>query len=122
MIRGGVHSKAEEILTACYDGRIRVWDLRKIPARNGYIKEIDVAEQCWDFVPVEEAEGTIRVAAACIYSNAYMVKCGADWTLQGKRLFNGHKSIVYGVDVLPTGEVATCSFYDKRLCVWQAGL
>ena len=36
--------------------------------------------------------------------------------------YSGHDSLAYGADWLDGGRVATCSFYDKLMTVWDSGL
>ncbi len=109
-------------LTGCYDGFIRVWDMRKLaPVLTSQVK---VGEQCWDFV-VRHQESATHVAAACIYDAAFFGKCSsAKWEPLATTKFTEHKTIVYGVDFVGKSGgaetvVATCSFYDKKLCIWK---
>eukprot|EP01022_Parablepharisma_sp_SALTPOND_P017953 TRINITY_DN291_c1_g1_i1.p4 TRINITY_DN291_c1_g1~~TRINITY_DN291_c1_g1_i1.p4 ORF type:complete len:132 (-),score=11.84 TRINITY_DN291_c1_g1_i1:33-428(-) len=121
MIKDGPQG-SQTVLTGCYDGYIRVWDMRKM--FPSCVAKIKVGEQCWDFM-FKETEEEIILGAACIYDAAYLAKCSKNWDIISKAKFEQHKSIVYGIDFIASEtekakeKIVTCSFYDKNIYIWH---
>jgi len=103
----------QTFLTACYDGLIRVWDMRKLNSMT----QLKVGDQCWDFVLKDKGKEYV-FAAACVYDAAYLMRVTKEWKEVEKVKFEEHESIVYGVDFIDNEEIVTCSFYDKCLYTW----
>lgn len=109
-----------EIISASYDGNLRIWDLRKIQTKNGFTKKIKVGDQCWDFAINVNSKAEILTAVSCIYDGAYIFGSKGNIEVEWKKKYSEHKSIVYGVDINSTNEtILTCSFYDSILKLWK---
>jgi len=119
MIKDGFNENT--IITACYDGFLRIFDTRKM--QNSVYKQ-KIGEQCWDFVYEKINENNIKMACASIYDAAYLANFDKNFNVIDKVKFNEHKTIVYGVDfikkksTIESENVVTCSFYDKMICIW----
>ena len=67
----------------------------------------------------------IRLLVCCMYAGAKVVdviwKSEEDsWNFQVVAEFTEHKSMCYGCEAWGTvTKIATCSFYDRRVCVWR---
>jgi diphthamide biosynthesis protein 7 len=102
-------------LSGSYDDTIRSFDMRNL---RRPVHEANLGGGVWRIVP-DHKQGSFL--ACCMYDGAKLV----DLTPQG---FNNtadvrfHNSIVYGGDVRHQNDTtmyATCSFYDRRVCLWQ---
>ena len=83
MIKDGIPG-SQTILTACYDGFVRVWDIRKMNPKC--LEEIKVGDQCWDFV-LDANETGYTLAAGCVYDAAYFVNLTKEWKIISKYPF-----------------------------------
>jgi hypothetical protein len=131
------HPSREFILaTGSYDEKARLWDARRPRCP---LAEVDVGGGAWrlQWRPAVEAsgggdrDGGDLILAACMYNGFAVLRAtvldgGEDWGLEAaERLAEPHESIAYGCDWWRGGGggagavVATASFYDRRLCLWQ---
>ncbi|XP_017116298.1 diphthine methyltransferase [Drosophila elegans] len=108
------------LLTGSYDEQLRLFDTR---AMKRTLAELDLGGGIWRLKPHPVHPNLIL--AACMYTNFSLVQLGADdpgLSLLGA--YEEHKSICYGADWSPScGKddgaltMATCSFYDHKLCL-----
>lgn len=97
-----------QLLTGSYDDNIRLLDIRN---PNRAIRERNIGGGVWRVIPKTKTE----LLACCMYNGAKIL---ATESFNVIKEWNGHESIVYGGDVTE-GALATCSFYDKRVCIWR---
>lgn len=96
-----------DILTGSYDDRIRRFDVRNL---RKTVIEKDLSGGVWRIIPRERDE----LVACCTYDGAKVIQ---NENFEILKTWTGHDSMVYGGDV--TGDlIGTCSFYDKRVCIW----
>ncbi|XP_053950187.1 diphthine methyltransferase isoform X1 [Anastrepha ludens] len=117
------HSLREHLLlTGSYDEHLRTFDTRSMKRP---LAELNLGGGIWRLKndPVKRN----LILAACMYHNFSIVQL-ADGLLDGPELigeFYEHKSICYGADWCRKVDdnqdlyLATCSFYDHKLCVAQ---
>lgn len=98
----------QTILTGSYDDHIRLFDIRN-PRKS--VRQQNLGGGVWRIIPRSEDELVI----CCMYAGAKVIQRDTFAILQE---WQQHESIVYGGDV--SGDlIGTCSFYDKRVCVWS---
>lgn len=116
------HPKKENILlTGSYDERLRIFDTRSLKQPLG---ELNLNGGIWRLKsdPLDRN----LILAACMYQNFSIVKLSGEdnhvVNLVGE--YNEHKSICYGADWCLNPQpnekdlyMATCSFYDHKLCI-----
>lgn len=137
-------SEERLLLTGSYDDRLRVLDLGSgggCGARRpevvgeldlgGGVWRINVLDQCQD-----DADGRstvkLTLAVACMHAGAFIVAVrlekGGDtgWQciLDVLHHMEEHESMCYGIDTRhaksePHHHLVSCSFYDRRLCLWR---
>ncbi|KAH8420053.1 hypothetical protein KR009_005253 [Drosophila setifemur] len=110
------------LLTGSYDEQLRLFDTR---AMRRPLAELNLGGGIWRLKPHPVHQHLIL--AACMYTNFSVVELNTnnpELSLLGA--YEEHKSICYGADWAPSwsdeGEsltMATCSFYDHKLCVSQ---
>ena len=107
--------EGQELWTGSYDEQLRVWDLR---GRIGVEVEKGLGGGVWRLHEI--ADG--RVLASCMHAGARVV----DRLVGGKGLeivarWEENESMNYGGHVHPNvpGVVASCSFYDRRVAIWD---
>ncbi|XP_046394458.1 diphthine methyltransferase [Ischnura elegans] len=131
------YRKQNILASGCYDERLRLWDKRnwKIP-----LSEIDLGGGVWKVKWHPNLEETLHnhLLAACMHAGFKLVNCNNAW--QGEPLsesftYLDHGSLAYGCDwchsqvplqltpgmenrVVPRSLAVTCSFYDRKLCLW----
>lgn len=106
------------VWTGGYDDCVRTFDLRmaEIPM---YGKAKDLGGGVWRLLPKPgDASGT--VLACCMYGGARILRpdASAIATTQ-ETITKGHESMVYGGAWSASGDMFTCSFYDKQLRRWH---
>uniref|UniRef100_A0A182QVW6 methylated diphthine methylhydrolase n=1 Tax=Anopheles farauti TaxID=69004 RepID=A0A182QVW6_9DIPT len=109
------------LLTGSYDENIRLFDERQL---KGSISELALQGGVWRLRsnPLEEPD---RILCACMYHNFSVVQLLPDDTFELVGEYGEHESICYGCDWQHVGSslhrskrvIATCSFYDHKLCV-----
>ena len=126
-----VHS----LITGSYDENLRLWDMRM--GASPVVKlEMGLGGGVWrlKWHPLDRG----LVLAACMHNGFALVRVGGD-AMEVVEEYKGHESLAYGADwyqgtwcssepgrpVENAGKsfvrslVATCSFYDKALHVWE---
>lgn len=116
------HPKQEHILlTGSYDERLRIFDTRSMKKP---VSDINLYGGIWRLKP--DPYDRNLILAACMYKNFSIVELldsSSDIKLMAE--YNEHESICYGADwCLDTSKennselfMATCSFYDHKLCL-----
>ncbi|KAH8343003.1 hypothetical protein KR059_003496 [Drosophila kikkawai] len=109
------------LLTGSYDEQLRLFDTRSMKRT---LAEQDLGGGIWRLKPHRARPDLIL--AACMYTNFSVVQLDAkEPALRWLGAYEEHKSICYGADWAPSGPgdsdgplvMATCSFYDHKLCV-----
>ncbi|KAH8354174.1 hypothetical protein KR084_002592 [Drosophila pseudotakahashii] len=108
------------LLTGSYDEQLRLFDTRSMKRT---LAELDLGGGIWRLKP--HPLDPDLLLAACMYTNFSVVQLDA--SVPGLSLlgaYEEHKSICYGADWAPfrskddgSSTMATCSFYDHKLCV-----
>lgn len=106
------------LATGSYDEQLRVFDTRWLRAP---VAEVALGGGIWRIKP-NPARGSSLLLCANMYHNFSVVRMaegGAELTVCAE--YFEHKSICYGADWMADGGeehvMATCSFYDHKLCV-----
>ena len=115
------HPHVEHLLAVgSYDDHIRLFDVRN-PLRP--VSQMHVGGGVWRAKWHPSSARKDDLLLACMYAGCKVVKIGEE-TSEVVKSFEEHKSIAYGADwSFAAGEltkVATCSFYDHSLYVWDA--
>jgi len=124
------HPTREHIIaTGSYDEHVRIWDSRCI--RRTPLSETHVGGGVWR-LKWRPGDGE-RLLAACMHNGFSVLDC-RDISSGGQEIlkrFERHESLAYGADwcfsssdddsdkELLADVVASCSFYDHKLCVWH---
>ncbi|XP_017090580.2 diphthine methyltransferase [Drosophila bipectinata] len=115
-------SHEHHLLTGSYDEQLRLFDTRSMKRT---LAEVNLGGGIWRLKPHPLNKDLILTA--CMYTNFSVVELDAkspELRLLGA--YEEHKSICYGADWAPTGgkalTMATCSFYDHKLCVTRVDL
>ncbi|KAK9460451.1 WD40-repeat-containing domain protein [Lipomyces oligophaga] len=108
-------SDESTIFTGSYDENLRVLEKfgNRWISKSG---EIGLGGGVWRLIPNGVSEDLILVC--CMHGGARIVK-GTGEIVVVATINKIHESMVYGGDWGQTGTLATCSFYDKRLCIWK---
>ncbi|KAI5806196.1 WD40-repeat-containing domain protein [Geopyxis carbonaria] len=103
----------EKVLTGSYDEVLRSWDLRMGMMRVGD-QELGLDGGVWRL----QRLSSDKLLASCMHAGTRLVNTD-DWNVVAK--FEENESMNYGSHVHPMQPdiVASCSFYDKRLCLWS---
>ena len=127
---GGVTSIAPSPLqphvlaTGSYDENIRIWDIRAL--RRQPLHELNLGGGVWRIKWHPSRPDTALVAS--MYNGFHILdNLGMEAEPRIVRHYQEHDSIAYGVDWLdpnssssaPSDWIATCSFYDHLLHVWN---
>lgn len=133
------HDEHEVVLTGSYDGCVRVLTLASGSRRAKLLAEAQLGGGVWklkvlhEFGSDQENVFNLRVLASCMHAGpkVLQVKRGIDdiWSIQILAKFTEHESMNYASDArkcLPSEEekdvaIVSCSFYDKKLCLWYFG-
>ncbi|KAH8244987.1 hypothetical protein KR032_003484 [Drosophila birchii] len=114
------------LLTGSYDEQLRLFDTRSMKRT---LAEQNLGGGIWRLKPHSVRPDLIL--AACMYTNFSVVQLDAkEPALRLLGAYEEHKSICYGADWAPSGTgdgngqltMATCSFYDHKLCVSRVEL
>jgi diphthine methyl ester acylhydrolase len=112
------------LLTGSYDEYLRVWDMR-LMAKPVNENSINLGGGVWRMKYHPSIADV--VLAACMHNGFTIVKVGAGDPMV-METYSKHESLAYGADwqIREAAEqngnssiVATCSFYDRLLRVWQ---
>ncbi|KAG4303551.1 hypothetical protein PCK1_000069 [Pneumocystis canis] len=105
-----------ELVTGSFDDHIRLFDLRN-PHKEIWRKNIGSA---WRLI--QQPGNKYRILGCLMYEGAKLFDLNI---LENKiykaeiyKEFKEHQSIVYAGDWYNEQEIVTCSFYDKRICLW----
>lgn len=127
--RAGSSAGQHLLWTGGYDDKLNSIDLRMIGGRelSPYVMPrvksgMDLGGGVWRLVPSPVSN---QVLACCMYGGARILnplEYTSDEPAQVvKTITEGHDSMVYGGDWRADGKyLATCSFYDKAVQVWEA--
>jgi len=104
------------LLTGSYDDNLRIIDLRT----RGAVGQINLGGGVWRLG--KRGTNGRSVIASCMYVGSRLVDFGED--LRTPRVvasFEEHESMNYACDIHPMDPdiVVSCSFYDKRVCIWD---
>lgn len=120
-----------QLLTGGYDDCLKSVELRMISdALSAYapprvVQQTNLGGGVWRLVPGPESTNG-KLAVCCMYDGARIVdpkvaEMNSEEGFIVRSIKRGHESMVYGTDWSPDGKyVATCSFYDKAVQVWEA--
>ncbi|SPP77668.1 diphthine methyltransferase [Drosophila guanche] len=108
------------LLTGSYDEQLRLFDTR---AMKRTLAEVNLGGGIWRLKPHPKRLDVIL--AACMYTNFSVVQLDLkDSALTLLGTYEEHSSICYGADWHPNlseddglTHMATCSFYDHKMCV-----
>ncbi|BFG02139.1 diphthine methyltransferase [Drosophila madeirensis] len=108
------------LLTGSYDEQLRLFDTR---AMKRTLAEVNLGGGIWRLKPHPKRLDVIL--AACMYTNFSVVQLDLkDSALTLLGTYEEHSSICYGADWHPSlseddglTHMATCSFYDHKMCV-----
>ncbi|KAF8250079.1 WD40 repeat-like protein [Wilcoxina mikolae CBS 423.85] len=102
-----------EVLTGSYDEVLRVWDLR---GRMQAVDETGLGGGVWR---LQEIGCSGRLLASCMHAGSRVVDMGKGLEVVAR--WEENKSMNYGSHVHADAPnvVASCSFYDKRVCIWS---
>ncbi|KAK3882844.1 hypothetical protein Pcinc_012814 [Petrolisthes cinctipes] len=105
------------LVTGSYDENVNVWDTRKL--RFPLFSQ-SVGGGVWR-LKFDPHNGDLLLAA-CMHNGFHVVDINDK--LQVKASFSGHESLAYGADWYcglenSTKTVASASFYDHLLCLWE---
>ena len=106
------------LASGSYDETVNVWDTRKMSSPQS---SVSVDGGVWRLK--WEPSGKNLLLAACMYNGFHVLKNNIS-DLSVNASFMEHKSIAYGVDwwggeVDNSHIVASASFYDHLLCLWE---
>nr|XP_040227611.2 diphthine methyltransferase [Anopheles coluzzii]XP_040227612.2 diphthine methyltransferase [Anopheles coluzzii] len=109
------------LLTGSYDENVRLFDERQLKCS---VSELPLHGGVWRLRsnPLREPDA---ILCACMYHNFSVVQLNADDSFELVGVYGEHESICYGCDWQQVGKgyrsgrnvIATCSFYDHKLCV-----
>uniref|UniRef100_A0A340TBA2 methylated diphthine methylhydrolase n=1 Tax=Anopheles minimus TaxID=112268 RepID=A0A340TBA2_9DIPT len=109
------------LLTGSYDENVRLFDERQL---KGSVSELPLQGGVWRLRTNPHREPD-KILCGCMYHNFSVVQLNPDDTLKLIGEYREHESICYGCDWQQVGEnyrtgkhlIATCSFYDHKLCI-----
>ncbi|CAN8007916.1 unnamed protein product [Ixodes pacificus] len=111
-------STAHLLATGSYDETVFFWDTR---TTRTPVEESVVGGGVWRLKWNRGNPELLAVAA--MHGGACLLRHSADsQTAQCVSKFTKHESMVYGIDWAEDGSLASCSFYDHSLYLWNAGL
>uniref|UniRef100_A0A182LZR2 methylated diphthine methylhydrolase n=1 Tax=Anopheles culicifacies TaxID=139723 RepID=A0A182LZR2_9DIPT len=109
------------LLTGSYDENVRLFDERQL---KGNIAELPLQGGVWRLRSNPQREPR-KILCGCMYHNFSVVQLTPDDSFELVGEYGEHESICYGCDWQRVGEnyhtgkqiIATCSFYDHKLCI-----
>lgn len=124
------------IATGSYDDHMRIIRLPdENNRRSDILCEINLGGGVWRLKPLDSLPRTasekfcIQILVSCMYAGAFIVKLHGgpemdDWLIEVVAHFAEHESMNYACDVQPSVSkdirtIVSCSFYDRRLCLWN---
>ena len=127
------------VVTGSYDDHLRAFVIFDLDVTYGMRRVEQVVEKnlgggVWrlDLVSLDESGDSARIVilASCMHAGARVVElCLAGdgtWACRTLTKFEEHKSMNYASDYCPidTGKlrIASSSFYDKLLCLWESDI
>ena len=138
------HPRTDLLITGSYDDHIRVLQVPTV--ENGLCRPVLLGERnlgggVWRFSITKHAWSRqeepvkqlwIELAVCCMYAGVKIVRLSGKsfqdlWSIDILAQFTGHESICYGLDSRHSVESNTspceirsisCSFYDRRVCLW----
>lgn len=101
------------VLTGSYDEWLRVFDSRT----RRVVEDIRLGGGVWRLHMRDEGS----VLASCMHAGARIVSVPERGPLSVVARFEEHESMNYGSHIHSSrpDNVVSCSFYDKRLCIWS---
>lgn len=111
------HPCQEHLLASgSYDEQVLLWDTRSLSTP---LAEASVGGGAWRLRWRTGQSGSQMLAVAAMHGGACVLSHTPTGGLERVCTFNGHKSMVYGIDWASTDTLASCSFYDRRLILWK---
>jgi len=106
-----------KFVTGSYDEKIRLFDSRSV---HKPISELELGGGVWRLVysPHESS----KIASACMRNGMKILSIDEGDNISVEECFEGHEGLSYGIDWshCDSGNIlASCSFYNKKLCVWK---
>jgi len=113
--------KEHRLVTGSYDEHVRVWDTRMI--RKTPLSAVHVGGGVWR-LKWKPVDGDL-IVAACMHNGFAVLDATAADSPKVCVTYQNHKSLAYGVDWCYSSFadrecqiLASCSFYDHKLCLW----
>jgi len=108
--------RGDVFLTGSYDESVCMWDRRTYKM----LGSCKVGGGVWR---LKWHPDKPYVLVAGMHSGFHILKLDNEQSLVLDQSYaHGDDSLAYGADWLDDGRVATCSFYDKAMTVWDSGL
>ncbi|KAG4303676.1 hypothetical protein PCK1_000194, partial [Pneumocystis canis] len=105
-----------KLLTGSFDDHIRLFDLRN-PYKEIWGKNIGSA---WRLI--QQPGNKFRILGCLMYEGAKVLDLNIlendIYQAEIYKEFKEHQSIVYAGDWYNDQEIVSCSFYDKKICLW----
>ena len=99
-----------------YDESVRIYDARnlKVVLAKQRVEGGGIWRLRWDERGEKLLVGAMHAGGRVMSFNE------TEKTLLTEKEFTSHESMCYGADWLSPGVAGTCSFYDRKVCVWDA--
>ncbi|KTW29368.1 hypothetical protein T552_01322 [Pneumocystis carinii B80] len=106
----------ERLITGSFDDHIRLFDFRD------FSKELWKENMSSPWRLIQHPENQFRILGCLMYEGAKVfdlnISENNEYKVRVYKEFVEHESIVYAGDWYNEQEVITCSFYDKKICLW----